>query len=215
MAHRSWCAENLDEQSNERLEFLGDAVLGMAVADHVYQKYPKHPEGHLAQVRSAVVSATALAEIAHELDLGPMLKLGKGEAASGGASKQSILADCMEAVIGAVYLDGGWEAARTFVMELVEQRISTAADGPGGGDYKTRLQEYSAQQYSSAPVYTVESTGPDHAKRFEAAVALNGEQFGVGSGGSKKEAQQAAAAQAWMRINAAVQETKPSESTET
>lgn len=206
MSHRSWCAENLGEPSNERLEFLGDAVIGLAVADFVYEQFPDDPEGHLAKVRSAVVSATALAEVAQELDLGPMLKLGKGEAASGGASKQSILADCMEAVIGAVFLDGGWDAARAFVLELCARRVREAAEGPGGGDFKTRLQEYSAAMFRSAPRYRVEATGPDHAKRFEATVQLDGEQYGSGEGGSKKEAQQGAAAAAWARISAAAKD---------
>jgi len=212
MSHRSWCAENLGEPSNERLEFLGDAVLGLAVADFVYERFPEDPEGHLAQVRSAVVSATALAEVAQELDLGPMLKLGKGEAASGGARKQSILADCMEAIIGAVFLDGGWEAARTFVLELCEQRVLDAAEGPGGGDFKTRLQEYSAATFGSAPEYKVEATGPDHAKRFEATVRLDGEEYGSGEGGSKKEAQQSAASAAWTRIRATANHQTPTES---
>lgn len=175
-------------------------MLGLAIADYVFAELPDVAEGHLAQVRAAVVSASALAAIATELDLGAALRLGKGEAASGGAAKPSILADGMEAVIAAVYLDGGWLAARAFVVGLLGERANTAAAGPGGRDYKTRLQEYSAQEFGSPPRYSVVATGPDHAKHFEASVLLDEQVFGEGAGGSKKKAQQAAARAAWRRI---------------
>jgi ribonuclease-3 len=197
MAHRSWCAETPGVESNERLEFLGDAVLGLVVTDHVFRAYPALPEGHLAQVRAAVVNAGALAEVAEELELGRALLLGKGEDASGGREKPSILADAMEAVIGAVYLDGGWDAAAALVMGLLGERIAEAAAGPGGHDFKTRLQELAARRFDQLPRYDVVGEGPDHAKRFSATVYLAGQPAGVGEGRSKKQAEQAAARMAW------------------
>jgi ribonuclease-3 len=197
LAHRSWCAETPDTLSNERLEFLGDAVLGLIVTDHVYRTYPDLPEGELAKVRATVVSAAALAEVAAELDLGDAVLLGRGEDASGGREKPSILADAMEAVIGAVYLDGGWEAASELVLGLLGERIAAAAAGPGGQDYKTRLQELAARSFEALPEYQVVDEGPDHAKRFFATVVLGGEPRGDGEGRSKKQAEQAAARRAW------------------
>lgn len=197
MSHRSWCAENPGTCSNERLEFLGDAVLGLVVTDHIYRAYPQLPEGELAKVRAAVVNAGVLAEVAAELDLGAALLLGKGEDASGGREKPSILADAMEAVIGAVYLDGGWEAAYALVMRLLGERIAEAAAGPGGQDFKTRLQELAARHFDQLPRYDVVDEGPDHAKRFYATVHLAGRARGRGEGRSKKQAEQAAARTAW------------------
>jgi len=201
MAHRSWCAETPGTESNERLEFLGDAVLGLVVTDHVFRAYPLLPEGHLAQVRAAVVNAGALAEVAETLDLGRDLLLGKGEDASGGREKPSILADAMEAVIGAVYLDGGWDASADLVMRLLADRIIEAAAGPGGHDFKTRLQELSARKFDQLPRYDVVGEGPDHAKRFSAVVFLAGEAVGTGEGRSKKQAEQGAARIAWETLS--------------
>ena len=197
MAHRSWCAESPGTLSNERLEFLGDAVLGLVVTDHLYRTYPDHPEGQLAQVRAAVVNAGALAEVASELNIGEALRLGKGEDSSGGREKPSILADAMEAVIGAVYIDGGWDAARDLVMSLLGQRMVEAAAGPGGQDYKTRLQELAARSFDDMPRYHLVAEGPDHAKRFSAVVSIGGRTWGEGEGRSKKQAEQAAARVAW------------------
>ena len=202
LAHRSWCAEHPEDDSNERLEFLGDAVLGVVVTDHIFRTYPTHQEGELAKVRASVVNAEVLAEIAVEVALGPCLRLGKGEDTSGGREKPSILADAMEAVIAAVYLDGGMDAAWAVVMGLLAQRIMDAATGPGGDDYKTRLQELAAQHFDRLPRYQVRDEGPDHAKRFFATVLLDGQPFGNGEGGSKKQAEQAAARAAWVRISA-------------
>ncbi|HEX2023760.1 MAG TPA: ribonuclease III [Acidimicrobiales bacterium] len=203
MAHRSWCAEVPGNLSNERLEFLGDAVLGLVVTDYLYRNYPDLPEGQLAQVRASVVNAEVLAEVAEEIDLGASLKLGKGEDASGGREKPSILSDAMEAVIGAVYIDGGWEAAEELVMRLLAERIIEGAAGPGGHDFKTRLQELSARAYDELPRYHHVSEGPDHAKRFSATVSVNGDAVGRGEGRSKKQAEQAAAKQAWARLSGA------------
>ncbi|MDQ1403102.1 MAG: ribonuclease, partial [Actinomycetota bacterium] len=186
VAHRSWCAETEGAPSNERLEFLGDAVLGLVVTDHLFATYPDLPEGELAKVRASVVNAEALAQVAAELGLGGAILLGKGEDQSGGREKPSILSDAMEAVIGAVYLDGGWAAAETLVMGLLGDRIEEAAAGPGGQDYKTRLQELAARRFEALPRYDVRDEGPDHAKLFYAIVHLGGEARGKGEGRSKK-----------------------------
>ncbi|MBW3536721.1 MAG: ribonuclease III [Actinobacteria bacterium] len=200
LAHRSWCAEAAGQPSNERLEFLGDAVLGLIVTAHIYAEYPDLPEGELAKVRASVVSAPTLAELASLLGVGEALQLGKGEATSGGRSKPSLLADAMEALIGAVYLDAGMEAANRLVLELMADQIADAAAGPGGEDYKTRLQEVSAQRFDQLPVYSVTDTGPDHAKHFRATVTIAGEERGLGEGRSKKQAEQAAAQVAWQNL---------------
>jgi ribonuclease-3 len=202
MAHRSWCAETTGEDPNERLEFLGDAVLGLVVTDHVYRTYPGLPEGELAKVRASVVNSASLAEVAAELQLGSALLLGKGEDQSGGREKPSILADAMEAVIGATYIDGGWEAAAALVMRLLGDRITEAAAGPGGQDYKTRLQELAAHQFDQLPKYDVTDEGPDHAKRFFATVHIDAIARGSGEGRSKKQAEQAAARAAWEELSA-------------
>ena len=202
LAHRSWCAETEGATSNERLEFLGDAVLGLVVTDHLFLTYPDLPEGELAKVRASLVNSEALAEVASTLDLGAFLLLGKGEAASGGREKPSILADAMEAVIGAVYLDGGWAAAADLVMNLLGDRIEEAAAGPGGQDFKTRLQELAARTFEQLPRYEVQDEGPDHAKQFFAKVFLAGEERGQGEGRSKKQAEQGAARAAWISLQA-------------
>jgi ribonuclease-3 len=202
LAHRSWCAETAGTDSNERLEFLGDAVLGLVVTDHIFRTYPELPEGELAKVRASVVNAGVLAELAEELHLGKALLLGKGEDQSGGREKPSILADAMEAVIGAVYLDRGWDGARELVMSLLGERIAEAAAGPGGQDYKTRLQELAARRFEELPRYQVADDGPDHAKRFFATVYVAGEAHGAGEGRSKKQAEQAAAREAWQTLQA-------------
>jgi ribonuclease-3 len=207
LAHRSWCAENPGTSSNERLEFLGDAVLGLVVTVHLYRTYPAMPEGELAKVRASVVNSSSLAEIASELGIGEALLLGKGEDQSGGREKPSILADATEAVIGALYLDRGWEAAERLVMSLVEDRIELGAAGPGGHDYKTRLQELCARAFDQLPVYSVRDEGPDHAKEFEAIVHVSGEAQGTGRGRSKKQAEQAAARQAWEKLRGAERDT--------
>jgi ribonuclease-3 len=200
LTHRSYCAEHPGHLSNERLEFLGDAVLGMVVTDHIFTAYPDMPEGELAKLRASVVSAAALAELASELDLGAAVRLGKGEAASGGGRKPSILADALEAVLGAVYLDGGMEAVRPLVRGLLAGRILAAAAGPGGHDFKTQLQELAARHFEELPAYSLRDEGPDHEKRFFATVHLGGEPQGSGEGRSKKQAEQAAAHAAWGQL---------------
>jgi ribonuclease-3 len=201
LVHRSYCAEHPEACSNERMEFLGDAVLGLSVTVHVFAAYPNLPEGELAKLRASVVNAEVLAEVAGEIGLGDALLLGKGEDASGGRAKPSILADAMEAVIAAVHLDGGWEAADQLVMRLLGDRIREGASGPGGRDYKTRLQELAAHRFDQLPRYQVRAEGPDHSKQFFATVLLRGEVYGAGEGRSKKHAEQAAARAAWERLH--------------
>jgi ribonuclease-3 len=197
--HRSWCAEHAGDASNERLEFLGDAVLGLVVTDHLFSAHPELPEGELAKLRSTVVSAAALAQVGAELDLGQAMRLGKGEAASGGRTKASILADGLEAVFGAVYVDGGIDAARTVILALLAGRLDVAATGvPGGHDHKTQLQELVAHRFEVHPEYRVRNEGPDHDKRFFAEVLVAGEVCGTGEGRTKKLSEQEAARAAWI-----------------
>jgi ribonuclease-3 len=200
LAHRSWCAEFPGNASNERLEFLGDAVLGWTIADLVYRRYPELPEGKLTDLRKAVVNAGALASAAVDLGLGGEVLLGKGEAAAGGRHKSSILSDAMEAVFGAVYMDGGAEPVRELITTLLLARLEEAVTRLGGLDHKTALQELAAQLYDQPPVYVLRSEGPDHAKRFEADVHINGSAWGSGEGRSKKQAEQAAAREACTRL---------------
>ena len=200
LSHRSWCAEREGEPSNERLEFLGDAVLGLAVAEHCYHAYPDFAEGRLAKVRSAVVNARVLAEVAEDLGVGDVLLLGKGEESSGGRAKASLLSDATEALIGAVYLDAGWPAARSLVLRLLGRRIEAAADEPDVFDHKSRLQEATVRRGEGVPVYEVQGSGPDHGRRYRAEVFVGGDRRGAGEGTSKKDAEQAAAAAALAEV---------------
>jgi ribonuclease III len=193
MCHRSWCAEVAGETSNERLEFLGDAVLGWVIADIVYRRHSDLPEGKLTDLRKSVVNASALAEIALLVDLGSCLLLGKGESAAGGRTKPSILSDALEAVIGAVYLDGGVIAATGLIERLFGDPLRVAASRLDRLDFKTLLQELTARLFDAAPVYLLRESGPDHAKTFAATVLVGGRTLGEGSGRSKKVAEQCAA----------------------
>lgn len=193
LAHRSWCAEHGDAESNERLEFLGDAVLGWAIADIAFHRFTAVPEGRLTDLRKSVVNGPALADAANEIGLGPFIKLGKGEAAANGATKPTILADAFEAVLGAVYLDGGADAAFAVVERHVATRLADTIEGVRVLDHKTELQERCSRHDRSAPVYTLTSTGPDHAKVFTATVTVDGAVLGTGGGPSKKAAEQIAA----------------------
>lgn len=201
LSHRSWCAEAGGRPSNERLEFLGDAVLGLVVAEHCYHAFPDMSEGGLAQVRAAVVNTAVLAEVATELGVGEVLLLGRGEDSSGGRTKASILANAVEAVLAAVYLDAGWEAASSLVLRLLGERIEEAAAGPGAADFKTRFQELVVRHVGQPPQYKVVGTGPDHARRYTATVAVGGDVMGEGEGRSKKDAEQSAARVAWLAFS--------------
>ena len=201
LAHRSWCAENGEPESNERLEFLGDSVLGLVVTHYVFEHFPHLPEGQLSEVRAGVVNARVLAEVAHELDLGAHLLLGKGEDAAGGRAKQSILADAFEAVVAAVYLDAGFATARDLVLRCLRDRIAEAAAGPGGRDYKTRLQELDGGARARAAALRRARRGPRSRQALlRRRCYVGDEPYGEGEGRSKKQAEQAAAWVAWTRL---------------
>jgi ribonuclease-3 len=203
MAHRSWCSETSNEASNERLEFLGDAVLGWVIADLVYRRHGDLPEGKLTDLRKGVVNASALAEVARSIDLGDYLLLGKGEAGAGGNDKASILSDALEAVLGAVYLDGGVVAVSGLIDRLFSARLVDVAQRVDRMDYKTVLQELVSRRFETVPVYSVSSTGPDHDKWFSAVVTVAGAARGHGEGRSKKAAEQIAAAAAFDALSTA------------
>jgi ribonuclease-3 len=195
LVHRSFVAEHASASHNERMEFLGDAVLQLIVTAYLFDNHPELSEGEMAKVRAGLVNGVELAEIAREIVLGDHLVLGRGEEASGGRQKESILADAMEAVIAAIYLDHGMEGARTFILGRWADRIEARVAAPGKRDYKTRLQEDLAQD-GLRPQYRVADQGPDHDKIFTATVEIDGDIVGEGSGRSKKEAEQSAAKRA-------------------
>ncbi|WP_461024390.1 ribonuclease III [Thalassiella azotivora] len=200
LTHRSYAYENGGLPTNERLEFLGDAVLGLVVTDALYRRHPDLPEGRLAKLRAAVVNMKALAQVARGLDLGAHVLLGRGEETTGGRDKSSILADTLEAVIGAAYLSRGLDAARDLVHQLVDPLLESSAALGAGLDWKTSLQELTAQVGLGVPEYVVEEEGPDHAKVFHASAVVAADVRGRGTGRSKKEAEQQAAALAWKTL---------------
>ncbi len=200
LTHRSYAYEHGGLPTNERLEFLGDAVLGLVVTDALYRRHPDLPEGQLAKLRASVVNTRALADVARTLGLGQWLRLGKGEEVTGGREKASILADTMEALIGAVYLERGVEGATRLVLALFDPLMASAATGGASLDWKTALQELSAARGLGVPEYVITDTGPDHAKLFAAEVRLTGTAYGTGAGRSKKEAEQEAACTAWTAL---------------
>ncbi|GAA2631903.1 ribonuclease III [Streptomyces axinellae] len=202
LTHRSFAYENGGLPTNERLEFLGDSVLGLVVTDTLYRMHPDLPEGQLAKLRAAVVNSRALAGVARGLDLGAFIRLGRGEEGTGGRDKASILADTLEAVIGAVYLDQGLDAASELVHRLFDPLIERSSNLGAGLDWKTSLQELTAAEGLGVPEYLVSETGPDHEKTFTAAARVGGVAYGTGTGRSKKEAEQQAAEAAWRAISA-------------
>jgi ribonuclease-3 len=200
LTHRSFAYENGGLPTNERLEFLGDSVLGLIVTDTLFREYPDLPEGQLAKLRAAVVNMRALAGVARGLQLGSFVRLGKGEEGTGGRDKSSILADTLEAVLGAVYLDRGLGEADALVHRLFDPVIARSARLGAGLDWKTSLQELTAAEIMGVPEYHVEESGPDHQKSFRASVRIAGRTYGEGEGRSKKEAEQQAAEAAWTSI---------------
>ena len=201
LTHRSFAYENGGLPTNERLEFLGDSVLGLVVTDTLFRQYPDLPEGQLAKLRAAVVNMRALAGVARELKLGAYVRLGRGEEGTGGRDKSSILADTLEAVIGAVYFELGLSEAGTLVHRLFDPVIARSARLGAGLDWKTSLQELTASGFLGVPEYHVEESGPDHQKSFRASVRIGTQTYGEGEGRSKKEAEQQAAAAAWSAIS--------------
>lgn len=207
LTHKSYVHEwkGRERKHNERLEFLGDAVLSLIISDHLATLYPRLSEGALSKLKAKLVSEPSLAAAARRLDLGARLRLGRGEELSKGREKASLLADALEAVIAAIYLDGGLEASRSFTLEVLEaelRQIESPQAWPGGDDYKTRLQEWCQRRYECLPRYmTVRESGPDHHKMFEVEVLVAGNVAGTGYGRSKKEAEQLAARQALERVH--------------
>jgi ribonuclease-3 len=193
VTHRSYAYENGNLRPNERLEFLGDAVLGVIVTDELFRRYPDLPEGRLAKMRAAIVNARSLAGIARDLGLGEYLLLGNGENATGGRQKQSILADAREAVLGAAYLAGGIESAGPLILRLTAPLLQSTAEMGAGLDWKTSLQELTSRLGLGVPEYVTTEEGPDHAKSFTATVRLSDGDHGSGTGTSKKVAEQQAA----------------------
>lgn len=202
LTHRSYAYENGNIPNNERLEFLGDSVLGVVVTHTLFVNHPDLPEGQLAKLRAAVVSARALAKVAKTLGLGEHVLLGKGELATGGREKASILSDTVEAVIGAIFVQFGMERAAEVIHQVFDPVIEAASQLGAGLDWKTSLQEIAANQQLGVPVYQIEGTGPDHAREFTATVLVGGKEYGVGKGKSKKEAEQDVAEIAWQAIKA-------------
>ncbi len=202
LVHRSFVNEHkeMQGQHNERLEFLGDSVLGFFIADYLYHRLPNHPEGQLSLLRSRLVDAGSCAQYLQKLDLQNYLLLGRGEKMTEGKSKTSILADAFEAVIGAIYLDGGWGVVKSFLLCHLESTIEAVIGSPPR-NYKAELQDYSQKQFHKAPVYKViQESGPDHAKVFHVMVFLNEMETGLGMGASKKEAEQRAAFEALTKL---------------
>ena len=205
LTHRSYAYEHGGLPTNERLEFLGDSVLGLVVTDELYRSQPDRPEGELAKLRASVVNMTSLARVARSLGedgMGPYLLLGRGEEATGGRDKDSILADGLEALIGAVHLGRGLDRAAELVHGLFDPLLADSATLGAGLDWKTSLQELGATLGLGPPSYEVTDSGPDHAKTFTASVLLAGEVQGTGTGRTKKAAEQEAAELAWRALSA-------------
>ncbi|HKS99231.1 MAG TPA: ribonuclease III [Rugosimonospora sp.] len=206
LTHRSYAYENGGLPTNERLEFLGDSVLGVVITTALYHAHPDLPEGQLAKLRASVVNMRALADVARGLGpfgLGPYLLLGKGEETTGGRDKASILADTLEALIGAIYLQHGLDSVAKVIRRLFDPLMVEAAGRGAALDWKTSLQELTASLGLGVPEYRVEETGPDHAKVFTAWVVVAGKRYGGADGRSKKEAEQRAAAAAWRELSGA------------
>ena len=206
VTHRSYAYEHGGLPTNERLEFLGDAVLGLTITDELFHRHPDRSEGDLAKLRASVVNTHALADVGRHLTdegLGAHLLLGRGEMNTGGADKSSILADGMESLLGAVYLHHGIGVARDVILRLFGDLLDTAPTLGAGLDWKTSLQELTAARNLGSPSYVVTSTGPDHDKEFTAVVIVMETEYGTGIGRSKKEAEQKAAAAAWNALESA------------
>lgn len=211
LTHRSYAYENGGLPTNERLEFLGDSVLSLVVTTTLFKEHPDLPEGQLAKLRAAVVQMNALAEVARELRLGSYVKLGRGEEGTGGRDKPSILADTLEAVIGAAYIDCGLGAADDLIHRLFDPVIARSSLLGAGLDWKTSLQELTADQDLGVPEYVVKDSGPDHQKLFRAVVKVGSRELGAGEGRSKKAAEQLAAEVAYHSITAEKVEQEPAE----
>ena len=200
LTHRSYAYESGGIPTNERLEFLGDSVLGIVITENLYRRFPDLPEGRLAKLRSAVVSMNALAEVARTIDLGDFVMIGKGEGVTGGREKNSILADTFEAIIGAIYLQHGMGKTTEVLLDLMSPFIDHAEQLGAGLDWKTSLQELATSFNLGVPEYLSSESGPDHAKEFIAMCVIAGRELGQGEGRSKKQAEQRAAAAAYVLL---------------
>ena len=200
LTHRSYAYESGGIPTNERLEFLGDSVLGIVITENLYRRFPDLPEGRLAKLRSAVVSMNALAEVARTIDLGDFVMIGKGEEVTGGREKNSILADTFEAIIGAIYLQHGMGKTTEVLLDLMSPFIDHAEQLGAGLDWKTSLQELATSFNLGVPEYLSSESGPDHAKEFIAVCVIAGRELGQGEGRSKKQAEQRAAAAAYVLL---------------
>jgi ribonuclease-3 len=212
LTHRSYAYENGGLPTNERLEFLGDSVLGVVVTTALFHNHPDLPEGQLAKLRASVVNMRALADVARGLGphgLGPYLLLGKGEETTGGRDKASILADTLEALLGAIYLEHGLETAGKVIHRLFDPLMAESAGRGAALDWKTSLQELTAALGLGVPDYVIEDAGPDHAKTFTAWVVVAGSRYGGAEGRSKKEAEQLAAAAAWRTLSERAADASP------
>jgi ribonuclease-3 len=212
LTHRSFAYEHGGLPTNERLEFLGDSVLGLVVTDSLFRTYPDLPEGQLAKLRASVVNMRALADVARGLGpggLGAHIRLGRGEEVTGGRDKASILADTLEALLGALYVDRGLDVAGDVIHRLFDPVMADAAQRGAGLDWKTSLQELTAAEGLGVPAYAVTETGPDHAKTFTSTALVAGEELGNGTGRSKKEAEQQAAEAAWAVLRARILQAAP------
>lgn len=198
--HRSFAYENSLTETNERLEFLGDSVLGLVVTEELYRRYPELDESRLSPLRSGIVNMRALADIARTLELGQYMRIGKGEEVTGGRDKNSLLADSLEALIGAIYLSHGFAESQRVVGKLISETMENAKDRGAGLDGKTALQELAAARKISAPEYQITESGPDHDKTFVAIAVVGGEKIATGEGKSKREAEQIAARIAYEKL---------------
>ena len=204
--HRSWAYENGRGATNERLEFLGDSVLGAVVTQYIFTRFDDRAEGQLAKIRAAVVSGHALAQVSLSLGVGSNLKLGRGEIATHGEMKESILADAMEAVIGAVHLTGGFPASTRFIHSILDAVIDDAAELRAGLDWKSSLQELASFKNLGAPEYACVASGPDHKRTFEAEVRLSDRLLGTGQASNRRGAEQSAAQMAYETLSQTTQE---------
>jgi ribonuclease-3 len=204
LTHRSYAYEHGGLPTNERLEFLGDSVLGVVITDALYHAHPDLPEGQLAKLRASIVNMHALAGVGSQLGLGALLRLGRGEELTGGREKPSIVADAVEALLGAIYLQHGIEITRRVILSIFDGLLTSAPRLGAGLDWKTSLQELSAAQGAGVPEYEITEEGPDHAKTFTATAVVGGSALGSGTGHTKKEAEQQAAAEAYEALAASI-----------
>lgn len=202
LTHKSYVAENGHRvKNNERLEFIGDAVIDLIIRDYSWRRFPERSEGELSKLRSAVASEAALSKIGRRMDLGKYLHLGKGEESSGGRKKRSLLANAFEALAAAIYLDGGFDKAYEILLPILKEDIERVSLGKHHGDFKSKVQEYTQNRLGCVPVYRViKERGPDHSKTFEVELMVNDEKLGQGRGRSKKTAEQRAAKEALFNL---------------